>query len=791
MKTITYAIRFLTRSKSYTIINLLGLAFSLACCIILMRYIHRELTVDTHCVDRERIIIPIRDVDGNRYIARLEDVKAFLDKEVVRPEDIIEKCSFIALGKDNVISDEQNFAANVLVADSTFFHFFDYPLVAGEASLNAPDDAILNRNFAEKVFGKESPIGKSLNFNNKAVTIRGVIDQPQGKVSFDFEVLLSIHLENGRRGWGQLISEFIHLAPHIAVEDLNAESNVYRDNRDSKLRYEFMTLREAYERTNPFKEELFRHTNMTYIYLLSAVALLLLLVGLLNFVNIYMVLMMTRNKEYGIKKVFGLQGFPLFVQIWLENLLLIIPALLVAWLLIEITQIPVNRLFQEEIGYTWFDLWLSLGFIALMPLLTSIYPYIRYNYRTAITSMRSIGTNRQSVRVRMAFLFVQYILTVSIIVVSLYFGKHLNFLQTTPPGFRTESILNAKLQFEMNINRNVPQEEWQKRWKRTGLITQKLKECPYIENYIYSADLFRDYDSEVINDKDQRVRCITYFTSAKFFDVFDIPILDGEIPERNGNYDYRIVLNRAAMKAFGYTNPEEAFVRWERAQWYYRENGKMVEGGKQLMPVSAVVEDFYHGHLTQGIQPMIFVLSGDNTSGTASICIRPGQEKECLEYLKKATMEVYNNEDFPYTWLKDEVLALYNDDRQVAIIYFVFAGIAIAVSCLGLFGISLFDIRQRYREIAIRKAHGAGMKDLYQLLFKKYLAVLGASFVVAVPTAYYLIHQYTADFVVKAPVGIGIFVVALLLVAGISMGTLWWQIRKAANIDPATVMKRE
>ena len=791
MKTITYAVRFLTRSKSYTIINLLGLAFSLACCIILMRYIHRELTVDTHCVDRERIVMPIRDNDGSRFIAGLEDVKAFLDKEVVRPEDIIEKCSFIALGKDNVISDEQNFAANVLAADSTFFHIFDYPLVTGEASLNAPDDAILTQRFAEKVFGKESPIGKSLSFNNKVVTVRGVIDQPKGKVSLDFEVLLSIHLENGRRGWGQLTSEFIHLAPHIAVEDLNAESNVYRDNRDSKLRYEFMTLREAYERTNPFEEELFRHTNMTYIYLLSAVALLLLLVGLLNFVNIYMVLMMTRNKEYGIKKVFGLQGFPLFVQIWLENLLLIIPALLVAWLLIEITQIPVNHLFQEEIGYTWFDLWLSLGFIALMPLLTSIYPYIRYNYRTAITSMRSIGTNRQSVRVRMAFLFVQYILTVSIIVVSLYFGKHLDFLQTTPPGFRTESILNAGLQFEMNINRNVPQEEWQKRWKRTGLITQKLKECPYIENYIYSADLFRDYDSEVINDKDQRVRCITYFTSAKFFDVFDIPILDGEIPERNGNYDYRIVLNRAAMKAFGYTTPEEAFVRWERAQWYYRENGKMVEGGKQLMPVSAVVEDFYHGHLTQGIQPMIFVLSGDNTSGTASICIRPGQEKECLEYLKKATMEVYNNEDFPYTWLKDEVLALYDDDRQVAIIYFVFAGIAIAVSCLGLFGISLFDIRQRYREIALRKVHGAGMKDLYQLLFKKYLAVLGASFVVAIPTAYYLIHQYTADFVVKAPVGIGIFVVALLLVAGISMGTLWWQIRKAANIDPATVMKSE
>ena len=171
--------------------------------------------------------------------------------------------------------------------------------------------------------------------------------------------------------------------------------------------------------------------------------------------------------------------------------------------------------------------------------------------------------------------------------------------------------------------------------------------------------------------------------------------------------------------------------------------------------------------------------------------VHRGQETALLNYLKETEKEIYNSEDFQYTWLKDEVLKLYEDDHQVTIIYSVFAIIAIAVSCLGLFGISLFDIRQRYREIAIRKAHGAGMKDLYQLLFQKYLLILGASFVVAVPLAYYLIHQYTANFVVKAPIGIGIFVIALLLVALISMGTLWWQIRKAANIDPATVMKRE
>ena len=196
MKTLTYAIRFLSRSKAYTIINLLGLAFSLACCIILMRYIHRELTVDTHCVDRDRTVMAVRDIYGTRFISGLGDVKDFLGKEIVRKEDIIERCSFITRYQDNIMSKEENFATNVLIADSTFFHFFDHPVVAGEARLTAPNDAILTRTYAEKLFGKQSPIGKTLTYNNKVVTVRGVIDQPYEKTSIDFEAIVSIHLND-------------------------------------------------------------------------------------------------------------------------------------------------------------------------------------------------------------------------------------------------------------------------------------------------------------------------------------------------------------------------------------------------------------------------------------------------------------------------------------------------------------------------------------------------------------------------------------------------------------------
>ena len=793
MKTLKYAIRFLARSKSYTIINLLGLAFSLACCIILMRYIHRELTVDTHCVDREQVVLAVRDESGYRFSANLEEAYKDLGIECIRKEDIINKCQFLSFIDDNLTYNEEHYTTDIVATDSTFFQIFHYPVVEGVARLSAPDDLVLIRPYAEKIFGKESPIGKTMKFGEKTLTVRGVIDLPQDKTSMNFEALTSIHLYHGERGWGQLIREFIYLAPHADLKAINSISNIYRkQDRGTEVRYEFMTLRENYERTSPFRDSFFQHTNMTYIYLLSGVALLLFLVGILNFVNIYMVLMMTRSKEYGIKKVFGLQGFQLFVQIWLENFLLVIPALFVAWLFIEITQIPVNRLFQEEIGYTLFDLYLSIGFIILMPLITTIYPFVRYNYHTAITSMRSIGSNRQSVHIRMAFLFVQYILTIGIILVSLYFNKHLTFLLETPPGYQTKEVLVANLLYGTQNTYKLTPEERRLIHSRSIQVKQKLQECPFIENYMFfQGNILRDGTTEVLNDRDEKVECITYYTNEKFFDLLSIPIIEGNIPKAKDPTDFRIALNRSAMKAFGYKSQDEAFVRWESPQWIFQGGNETIEGGVQLTPIAGVIENFYHGHLTEGTRPMVFILGEEYTFGEVIMRVHPGQEEELMKYLKEMVMEIYHTDEFTYSWMQDKVEALYEDDRQITVIYSVFAGIAILVSCLGLFGISLFDIRQRYREIAIRKAHGAGMKDLYHLLFKKYLVVLGASFVVAAPLAYWLIHQYTADFVVKAPMGVGIFVAALLLVAGISMGTLWWQIRKAANIDPAVVMKRE
>lgn len=278
-----------------------------------------------------------------------------------------------------------------------------------------------------------------------------------------------------------------------------------------------------------------------------------------------------------------------------------------------------------------------------------------------------------------------------------------------------------------------------------------------------------------------------------FFKFYELRMKENALPDKvEGRNKYLVIMNEAAMKAFGYTKRDEAFVRGERALWIAMGmDGKVVEGGTSLMPVEAVVEDYYTGHLTAGKKPLVFMVSPSGGGSQYQIACKHGKEKELISYLKKVRQEIFNTEEFDRHWLEEDVQALYREDRRVSTVFTLFSAISIFVSALGLFGLSLFDIRQRYREIAIRKVNGAQLRNLYSILFRKYIWVIGGATLLTVPLSYYLIYIYTKDFVVKAPVSISIYVTAILIVAGISLGTLLWQVNKAVRINPAKIMKTE
>ena len=789
MKTLKYAWRFLMRSKSYTIINLLGLACSLACSIILMRYIHRELTVDTHCIDREHVYAICTNTEGNRGLSGLKQYN--YDTISIDNRFVEAMTTYIPLEKDYVISGTNRIPARCLVTDSVFFQLFHYPIVQGKLSLTTPQSALLTEKYARKIFGNENPIGKILRYSNgKDITIEGIVGEPECKTTINFDIILSSKLS---QHWERMNTELYRFLPGTDINAINKTGSVPRYINDPKYdtrthTFSLISVKDIYWDGSLTDREpaMFLSGNRSHLIILSGVCLLLLLTGILNFINLYLVALLRRGKEYGLKKVFGVCGRTLFANIWIENTLLVLSALLVSWLIIEIMSAPTEYLFDTHFSYTAFDGWLSASILLLLPVITSIYPYIKYNYTSPILSIRSIGAQSHSKHFRMFFLGAQYIITFLLVVLSLYFNRQLGMLLSTKPGFRTKNIMNVNLVYESKDFSSYTYESMQQRRQRVMQLDNELNACPFIELYepSYENILTPTFGTNYLNNKGEKVFLNIHYATPAFFKLYDIKVIEGEIPDINKE-DRRtvFVVNKAALKALGYTSINGVGV--------IEENQKKANANASLQPIVAVVEDYFEGHLTSGIKPTIYPVGARFSGDLYQIAYTPGKKKEVIDFLRNLEYKLYGSEDFEYTFLEDDIKAMYTQDRQTATIYSIFASIAIIISSLGLLGISLFDIRQRYREIAIRKVNGASAKDLYRLLFRKYITVLIIAFVIAIPLACYLINTYTQDFAVRAPVSIDIFIISLLLVIIISLGTLAYQIQKAAHINPTQIMKTE
>ena len=206
--------------------------------------------------------------------------------------------------------------------------------------------------------------------------------------------------------------------------------------------------------------------------------------------------------------------------------------------------------------------------------------------------------------------------------------------------------------------------------------------------------------------------------------------------------------------------------------------------------IIGTIKDFNANHLAEKANPMVLLPSGSWYEAPLLVSVVSGRKQEAIQFLKKLHDELIGG-SFEYTFIEDQHKELYQKDLHITLIYSVFTLIAILISSLGLFSLSLFDVQQRYREIVIRKVNGAQLRNLYSVLFRKYIWVIVGATLLTIPLSYYLIYIYTRDFIVKAPVSIFIYLIAILVVAGISLGTLFWQVNKATRINPATIMKAE
>ena len=813
MKTLIYASRIVTRMKAYSLICVLGLVISLAGTATLVRYIHQELTVDHYLEDLDRTFWLTGQIGPQKETFRMMDNRNWnRESHFVDPlnHPTVESYAKITvLPRGEIVKDNYRFSVRAIAVDSTFFQLMPREAVVGMTDHIPSTGVILGKELATRMFGNEDPIGRELTFGGRNVTVSGVMETPSTKVSFEFDVIVSINLQREWIGTGNASPIcLVRLHRPEDLETINAWQPAQKLSMfgDNEIKYQLFPLKDSYTHKDVLThKEMFPKGDPSGIYILIFVAVLLFSIGLLNYLNLYMVIMQKRGIEFGIKKVFGASRWAFFKQLYTENFLLSAATLLFVGMIIEITdKILVSVLDIPLHKNVTFDTLLYLSILFVFPFITMLYPYFRHVYSRPVSSIKGIRQGGGSPLSRSLFLTVQYVITFGLIVVSIYFAKQLHEVLNADLGFNTKNIIRCMLiPAENGDNVIHSMEEWEKEKERdrrnAAHIVHTLNSCPDIVAWSPN-DRFWDSNTSVrpiakkAGTDDEFVEGDNHDLSVADFSLFDIQVVEGRAWKEDDNWeDYNLIINESAKKAMGITDIHTDMIQTKNRLWSDSQTDRNYNPPHRIV---GVIKDIRTDHLSKAVQPMIYgyyPVSGEYFHPGRYILVRyqPGKQQEVLKLLTNLRNEVSGEGEFEYTFLKDDIAKRYENDRRIVRIYLTFAALAIAVSCLGLFGLSLFEIRLRYREIALRKVHGAKVSDIVRLLLKRYLILLGVSALIAFPIAIFFIQKYMEGYAYRTPLSGWIFLLALLIVAFISGSVLFWQIRKAASINPAIVMKSE
>ena len=801
MRLLILSINALLKFRAYTVLNVVGLAVSLACVLTIARYIHQENTVN-HCFpDYDRICL-VKSIISNGecslggYRSGLEDDPA-----------VEEFTAYTSVSDLMLVFGKQKVQSRVFSIDSTFFKMFPYKVLMGSNRIRRPGDVVITRSFWEEVLQGRPVVGGSFtNGQGRKFTIIGVVDAPATKTSWQPQMFMSDEID-----------AFLLYSPTYALRmvpgyDLKALNQKHgKEVPRNKwatyqtLRYEYLPLSELYfdadlERDNP----MYRFGNPGYISVLTAVAFLMGLIGLLNFVNIYTVIMSRRSREFGIKKVFGAGKADIFVQIYVENMLLAGLALLLCWTILEVTRyLFYNELYIPVASDVRFDLLASAIVLWGLPLLTTVYPYLKFTRSLPVNSIRAITTSRVSVRSRMVFLGVQYVLTIFIISVSLFFVKQLDYMLHADLGFRTHDIINATMYHNpLGLYKDSKEnllDEGKRQQINRELVNRRMAESTLFEYWNRSSNILLD-GGRLENFALERAengfhQALVTSMTRRTMDMYGLQLVEGRlwndsVDEALSRNSFKVIINETAKRVLGVKDITREKLQPEDVHFA---SSWMPDFFNPPCEIVGVIKDFNVRHLSKATMPMVIYYDSEIKWGLYAVtaAYRHEDRARVIRFLSDLYEEATGRTDFEYTLIEDVLAKMYEDDRRVVRIYTLFAGVAILISLLGLLAIALFDISQRRREIGLRKVNGAQARDIYPLLLRKYLAVLGVSAVVSVPLSWLAITLYLQGFAHKAPLTPGLFVVAVLVTALLSLLTVMWQVHRAAHVNPAEVIKRE
>ncbi|WP_143305605.1 ABC transporter permease [Chitinophaga vietnamensis] len=787
----------LRRHQSYVAINTIGLAVGIAVCLLIFLLIQYETSFDNFHQRKERIyrvVAATKTPNGMSYSkASAYPVAEGLRMDYPQLEQVARIYARaekqIILSDDKINASQKKFKESVFYAEPEFFNIFNFPFLAGDpkTALSEPNTAVLTEEIATKYFGDwHTAIGKFIRYdNNQVCKITGILKNVPVNTDFPLKVVLSFKTsehEDMMRDWvGQdgSLNTFVVLPPNMPAQQFDNDLKDFVKRHTpveyANQGYILQPLSNIHydSRFGTYSEKTFSKELITA---LSLIGLFLLIIACINFINLATAQSVNRSKEVGIRKVLGSSKQQLVIQFLSETFLITLGAVVVA-IVLAFAGLPLlNNLLQTSVAISFsFPLLAFLcSILVAVTLLSGFYPAIVLSGFHPISVLKNKLTNKAvgGLSMRKTLVVFQFTIAQTLIIGTLIVVSQMNFFQHADMGFDKDAIITVPLandsarQSEMETLKTALQQQ-------AGIKNVSLSAFSPMDKAHWDGDF--KFDNAA---KKSGFQADFKWADADYFKTYNIPFIAGS-PYQPADTVNGFVVNELMVRKLGFKNPEEIL-------------GKKINfgDGSIVAPVVGVVKDF-NGSSMKTERNAIALGSFKMVYRILNIKIQPQGIPQTLAAIEKIWNKTTPDFVFEFQFLDDKIASFYEQERQLAQLYKVFAGIAIFISCLGLYGFVAFMAVQRTKEVGIRKVLGASVLHIVYLISKEFTLLIGLAFLIAAPLAYYFMHQWLQNFAYRIHIGAGIFLSTILIAEVIAWLTVGYQAIQAAMADPVKSLKRE
>jgi putative ABC transport system permease protein len=777
-------LRNLWRQIGYSSINILGLSVGMACSLIIVLWAWDEISYDNFHLNRNQLYLVVQRQDFKTETIIVETTPSAIAYHLKKDYPEIIDSTRIFFNSCVLNYEDKHFFETINFVDPSFLEMFTFPLVKGDPGtvFSEPSSMVITEKMAKKYFGSSDPLGKIIIVDDRYdFKVTGVLKDIPRNSSIKPDFL--VPLENIEKwaidlnDWGlSRFYTFVQLQKNISYKNFSIKIyNFFRKYfPEKKIRSIFL---------HPFSQYHLYSIDgnggrIILVGFFSVIALFILLIACINFINLSTGRAIRRSREIGIRKVVGAARITLVKQFFMESGLMVVVALILALLWIKLALPAFNQIAMKQLTLDIFSPGMLLALIGtaiFTCLLAGSYPALFLSSFQPANILKEIGeSSGRKGRLRKLLVFVQFSISVFLIIGATVIYKQLYYIKSRDLGIDKENIIHIPIKVNIGNKYKTMKDEW---LKNPNILNVTISS--HLPTNITNQTGGWDWEGE--NSTPTLLMAFALF-GYDYTDTFKIPMVQGRFYSKDFSDDESIVINEKAAEAIGLRSPL----------------GKRLShlGLGKKFNIIGVVKDFNFMSLHHKVQPLVLMLKSEMANGLIfhrHIFIRtsPGNIEDTIKYIKDIYKKISHDSAFDYNFLEDEYDKLYQGEQRIGKLIGAGAFLAIFISCLGVVGLASFMVEQRTNEIAVRKVFGASIPAIIKLLLKEFIRLILAANALAWVLAYFAMDKFLQFYASRTSLSWWIFVVTAAFSLGIALLMISFQTLKVALKNPVESLKYE